>query len=281
MVKLKNPLMSLKASGSLSRAITFLRRRGVDLAEKKPEIIDAKTPAQLSWRHMYQKAVALWHLLSAAEKQEWESAARPRHMTGFAWFMSQCLRPNPGIYLPLQGGTMSGDIDMDGYKIEDLPDPAAAQNAATKAYVDALEARYQIGARVYHNVDQACANGIWTTLAFNSELFDTDTIHSTTVFNSRLTCKTTGKYVISANISYEASAVGQRVLRLRLNGVTSIAEVDIDALAAFDARLSVTTHYALVPTDYVQVIAWQNSGGALDVDATAQFSPHFMMQRIG
>ncbi|GAH97344.1 unnamed protein product, partial [marine sediment metagenome] len=55
---------------------------------------------------MYQKCAALWHTLSADEKQEWESLATPKHMTGFAYWQSQCLRPNPGIYLPLQGGTM-------------------------------------------------------------------------------------------------------------------------------------------------------------------------------
>ncbi|GAJ19563.1 unnamed protein product, partial [marine sediment metagenome] len=35
----------------------------------------------------------LWHALSPEEKAEWESAARPRHMTGYAWFLSQALRP--------------------------------------------------------------------------------------------------------------------------------------------------------------------------------------------
>lgn len=85
---------------------------------------------------MYQKAAALWHLLSAEEKADWESGARTKHMTGFAWFMSQCLKPNPGIYLPLQGGIMQGDIDMADHKITDLPQPATDQEAATKKYVD-------------------------------------------------------------------------------------------------------------------------------------------------
>ena len=72
---------------------------------------------------MYQKAVALWHGLSAAEKGEWESQARPKHMTGFAWFMSQALKPNPGLYLPLQGGTMQGIIEMDGWPVRNMLDP--------------------------------------------------------------------------------------------------------------------------------------------------------------
>jgi len=87
---------------------------------------------------MFTKCVDLWHTLSDAEKQTWESAARPHHMTGYAWYISQCLRPNPGIYLPLQGGTMSGDIDMAKNRILKLPAPADAQEAVTKAYADAI-----------------------------------------------------------------------------------------------------------------------------------------------
>ncbi|MBA7648416.1 hypothetical protein ES703_56202 [subsurface metagenome] len=86
---------------------------------------------------MYQKAVALWHGLSAAEKGEWESQARPKHMTGFAWFMSQALKPNPGLYLPLQGGTMQGIIEMDGWPVRNMLDPVNPQDADTEAARDA------------------------------------------------------------------------------------------------------------------------------------------------
>ncbi len=87
---------------------------------------------------MFTKCVDLWHLLSEEEKQIWESLARPLHMTGYAWFISQCLRPNPGIYLPLQGGTMSGNIDMAKNRLLKLPEPIDHQEPATKGYVDAL-----------------------------------------------------------------------------------------------------------------------------------------------
>lgn len=137
-VKLKAPLISLNARGTLSKAITFVRRRRQNIAEKKPEIIDVGSAGQLLWRPMFLACVDLWHALSAAEKQEWESSARPRHMTGYAWYLSQCLRPNPGIYLPLVGGSMSGVIAMAGNQVSGLPAPVAANDAARKAYVDAL-----------------------------------------------------------------------------------------------------------------------------------------------
>lgn len=138
MVKLKNPLLSLGASNTISKAITFVRRRSQNIAEIKPEILDIKSPGQLSWRHMFLKCTALWNALSAAEKEDWESLARSRHMTGYAYWQSQCLRPNPGIYLPLQGGTMQGDIDMDKYRLLKLPLPTDVQEACSKTYHDAL-----------------------------------------------------------------------------------------------------------------------------------------------
>ncbi|GAH43668.1 unnamed protein product, partial [marine sediment metagenome] len=89
---------------------------------------------------MYQKCAALWHDLSADEQADWNSLGGARHMTGFAYWQSQCLRPNPGIYLPLQGGTMSGDIDMGKNRLLKLPLPTDPQEAASKTYIDqALE----------------------------------------------------------------------------------------------------------------------------------------------
>jgi len=137
MGKIKNPLLSLVARNTIGKAITFRRSRKRNIAGKKPEVPDVKSLAQLSWRHMYQKAVALWHALSAAEKEDWESQARRKHMTGFAWFISQALKPNPGLYLPLQGGTMTGDIAMSGNAINTLKDPVAGQDGDTKAARDA------------------------------------------------------------------------------------------------------------------------------------------------
>ena len=40
-------------------------------------------------------------------------------------------------FLPLSGGTMTGDISMGTHFIHDMHNPSSAQDAATKAYVDA------------------------------------------------------------------------------------------------------------------------------------------------
>jgi hypothetical protein len=132
MAKLKNPLFGFDARGSIAKLLTFRHRDQQTIAESKPIPKDAQTSEQLSWRTMYQKCVDLWHTLSDGEKLTWEAAARERHMTGYAWYMSQCLRPNPGIYLPLAGGTMQGDIAMASHKITSLPAPTANEEPARK-----------------------------------------------------------------------------------------------------------------------------------------------------
>lgn len=68
---------------------------------------------------MYQQCTGLWNLLSPSEKRAWETLATPQHMPGYAMFMSACLKPNPGVYLPLAGGTMTGNIAMAGAQTVD------------------------------------------------------------------------------------------------------------------------------------------------------------------
>lgn len=281
MAKLKNPLLSLKASGTIARVLTFARRGKVDLVEKKPEIKDVQSEPQLAWRHMFNKCVDLWHELSAAEKAVWESQGTARHMTGYAWYLSQCLRPNPGIYLPLQGGTMSGDIDMAKNRLLQLPAPIDGQEPARKAEIDALVRGYTAGARVYHSSTQSIPNTTVTVLSFDSERWDTDTIHDPVTNNSRLTCKTAGKYLIIGQARFFSNATGYRVLYIRLNNTTYIAISGVNAVVGSATGLIHSTIYDLAVGDYVNLQVYQNSGAARGIYSTAQFTPEFMMQRIG
>jgi len=282
MVKLKNPLLSFLARGKLGN-ITFTRRRKIDVAEKAPVPEDAKSPAQLSWRHMYQKCAALWHTLSAAEKREWESLGSVKHMTGFAYWQSQCLRPNPGIYLPLQGGTMQGDINMASNRIRNLPFPDAADEPIRLIdyLVYIFPYLYHEGARVYHSLHQNLPDATVVILAFNAERYDTDSIHDNVTNNSRLTCQTSGKYAIVGQVYISSGGAGDRFIWLLLNGVDIIAQAAQDKLTGKTALLLVSTIYDLSATDRVELVAYQASGGALSASVYFKAAPEFMMQRIG
>jgi len=283
MVKLKNPLLSFDARNTLSKAITFVKRRGQNIAEKKPEVKDVKSLAQLSWRHMYLKAVALWHALSAAEKQEWESLARPKHMTGFAWFMSQCLRPNPGIYLPLQGGTMSGDIDMAKNRLLKLPLPTDSQEPLTLAWYNSNIAPWLWNqyARAFNDADIPIPDATYTYLPMNSESDDTDSIHDLVINNSRLTCRTAGLYLIGASIHFDANAVGGRNVMIRLNRTWDLATVVLGLDTDGHWRSPLSTLWKLNVDDYVEIRTYQNSGAPLNILFSPAHSPILWMVKVG
>lgn len=283
MVKLKNPLLSFTAQGGLAQSFTFLRRRKTNIVEAKPFPEDAQSEAQISWRHMYTKCLILWRALSSAEKQDWESLARSKHMTGFAYWQSQCLRPNPGIYLPLQGGTMQGDIDLDKFRLLKLPLPTNDQEAASKKYHDdnLPPGPYTAGARVYNNADFDVPNNTWTYVPFNSQEYDTDGIHSTTILNTRLTCQTAGIYCVAFNFIWEWTTVGIRRAVIDHNAGPGIAATYTPSLANNWYTQQLCTIVELAVGDYLRVKVYQNSGAALFIEYGPRSSPYFEMQRIG
>jgi hypothetical protein len=141
---------------------------------------------------------------------------------------------------------------------------------------------YDIGARVYNNANQSIPNSAWQSLSYNSERWDTDNIHDTVTNNSRLTCKTAGKYLVVAQVAFALNNTGARALRIMKNGSSVIAKLNLKAQAiGYDDRWGLSSIVSLEVNDYLTCDAWQNSGGDLNVVYEADFTPDFMMQRIG
>jgi hypothetical protein len=138
------------------------------------------------------------------------------------------------------------------------------------------------GARVYHNANQSILNVTPTTLAFNSERWDTDAYHDPVTDNSKLTIPAgqDGKYIISTTLGFAANSTGIRDIQILVNGATIIDRLIINATAAGTIQLSVTTIANLVATDYVEVLVQHDGGVALNVESIAEYSPEFMLQRL-
>jgi hypothetical protein len=149
-----------------------------------------------------------------------------------------------------------------------------------------FNAHQQPAVRVFHNANQSLTNITLTALAFNSERFDTAggssaTHHDTVTNNSRLTCLYAGKYQITGSASFAANATGHRLLLIRLNGATEIARERVPSVGASDQlELNISTLYDLAINDYVELVAYQNSGGALNVTVVSNYSPEFMFVRV-
>jgi hypothetical protein len=115
---------------------------------------------------------------------------------------------------------------------------------------------------VFHSTTQSVADTTQTIMSADSENFDNDAMHSTVTNNSRITAQTAGRYLLTANVSFVLNASGEREVRFRLNGATTINGILYDAHGAI-WRGSVVRTVVLAATDYVEVQVNQNSGGAL------------------
>jgi len=139
-----------------------------------------------------------------------------------------------------------------------------------------------LGARVYHNANQSISNTTVTALAFNSERWDTDTIHDTATNNSRLTCKTAGKYLIVGQVRFASNATGVRQVDIRLAGSTTIGSGAMNAAGGGNVTImTVATVADLAVNDWVDLAVYQDSGGALNVLSSGDSSPEFLMVRVG
>lgn len=120
------------------------------------------------------------------------------------------------------------------------------------------------------NTTGAIATGAWTAIGFDGEDYDlgtADGMHDTVTNNTRITCRVAGLYTLTANVCWNANAVGSRGARFRLNGAGfPYAEVELAAnVAANFTQLNLAAQMRLVAGDYVEVEAAQTSGGGLTV----------------
>ena len=111
---------------------------------------------------------------------------------------------------------------------------------------------------------QSIANNSGTALAANTELFDNDSMHSTSSNTERITIQTPGRYRFSTRIEFASSGTGTREIRFYKNGSSLGAAFSMNPNAG---TLVVTTYWedVSVASDYYHVSVVQTSGGNLDV----------------
>lgn len=73
MAKLKGPLFSLGAHGSLGSALTFSGRKSGEQVRFQKKQTDVETTARTTQRGFFQKAAGWWGELTSAEQNEWTS----------------------------------------------------------------------------------------------------------------------------------------------------------------------------------------------------------------
>ncbi len=201
----------------------------------------------------------------------------PRSVTGQNL---QYLKGQDGPVVIEDSQTVQGTLTAD-----DLNVPAGtiqtadiADNAVTAAKLATMPA-----ARVYNsgNLTIGSSNTNWNALTFNSERFDTDSIHDTGSNTGRLTCNTAGIYQISGAIASYATG-GDLGVGIMLNGTYYIAlHKQPFCTDSQETYLSISTLWQLAAGDYVELMVFQNSGGDVTVYYRSAYSPEFGMVRVG
>ena len=120
-------------------------------------------------------------------------------------------------------------------------------------------------AKLRQSVAQSLTSGAFAAITFNAEDVDSAGGHDNVTNNSRYTAQYAGWYFIPFTVGYATSAVGRRIGLLRVNG----ADVNgtgyaTGAFATFATVVSAASLVFLNVGDYVEVFAYQDSGGALN-----------------
>ena len=146
----------------------------------------------------------------------------------------------------------------------------------TLGRLEIVTQRPVVAARVYNNANISVPDSTWTALNFNSEVFDTDGMHSSVTNTDRLTVVTPGTYLIGGQLAFAANGAGIRGIEIFLNGATVIGEVNDIPVGTGNWRMAIApTLYQLIAGDYLQLRAYQTSGGDLYVNYYAAYSPVF------
>ena len=92
---------------------------------------------------------------------------------------------------------------------------------------------------------------------------------------------TAGRYLIIGNLEYAAHSTGTRAAWIRLNGTTRIGSTAFNAAPSpIPTQVIVSTVWELAAGDYVELMAFQNSGSALNTTVQGSAAPEFMLVRL-
>jgi hypothetical protein len=143
---------------------------------------------------------------------------------------------------------------------------AADIGAATSSHQHA-----RISCRVTCSGHPSIPNITGTPIPWDSEQWDTDAMHDNVVNNTRLTCSTAGLYLVIGNISFITNATGFRTCSLKKNGTTLVCWNGQNAIVGDSTYGSIVGLVDLSVGDYVEVYAYQNSGGTLTLVGTGSW----------
>jgi hypothetical protein len=116
---------------------------------------------------------------------------------------------------------------------------------------------------------QSIPDSTVTAIAMNNTSIDSYVGHSDTVNNTRYTATAAGWYLLIGSVSYAVNATGNRIAEFRKNGAASAVALGQGAHPTTDTSNNPTPRASSIiymngTSDYVELYAYQTSGGALN-----------------
>ena len=120
-------------------------------------------------------------------------------------------------------------------------------------------------------------SGSWERVYLTGEAYDTDAMLSPSGTTTRITCKTAGLYSVFGSVFFNSDSTGFRMIQIRkgANGDPAqgvgLAGGRANALPTVGTICSVAFDIQLAVNEYIEMFAWQNTGGVLAFGTTGDY----------
>ncbi len=113
-------------------------------------------------------------------------------------------------------------------------------------------------------------SGTWQVLSWESAAWDKYpsglSAHWAVGTPTRLTCRVAGIYLLTEVIAFSSNATGLRGVTIRKNGTDYFGGVFTAAVNGQQTIFQASAQVSLAENDYIEMQAYQTSGGALNMD---------------
>lgn len=131
---------------------------------------------------------------------------------------------------------------------------------------------------ISRSTNQSTTSATITPVSFDTQQSNTNSMHSIGVNPTRITINTAGVYILTANVSWALNATGFRGLFIYRNGGSYLLA---DRIASEwrtpnngdVTEMIVSRTYKFAAAEFIELVGYQTSGGALNLLNSGGFSP--------